>query len=79
MPYVKLGREKRDPVKGLILEYKTINGLSIKDLAKKWGVSVVTCSKRINEEHSDKWLSEAKQLCKKMNIPIEEFREAVRY
>lgn len=79
MPYVKLGRGERDPVKGLILEYKTINGLTMKQMAEKWGVSLVTCSKRINEEHSDKWLSEAKVLCKKMNIPIDEFRQAVRY
>lgn len=79
MAYSKIGREKRDPVKGLILEYKTIKGLTLKQIAKTWGVSVVTCSKRINDEHSDEWLSEAKVLCKKLNIPIEEFRQAVRY
>lgn len=79
MAKTKLGSAKRDPVKGLILEYKTINGLTVKQIAKAWGVSVVTCSKRLNEEHSDEWLSEAKKLCRKLNIPIDEFRQAVRY
>lgn len=79
MAYTKLGRAKRDPVKGLILEYKAINNMTMKQLAETWGISTVTCSKRINEEHSDNWLSEAKLLCKKMHIPIDEFREAVRY
>ena len=72
-------RKGRDPVKGLILEYKTVQGLNNNDLAKAWGVSRTTCCKRLNEEHSDNWLAEAKKLCKKLNVPIEEFREAVRY
>lgn len=79
MAKTKLGSAKRDPVKGLILEYKAINGLSTKELAKTWGTSVVTCSKRLNVEHSDMWLAEAKTLCRKLNIPIDEFRQAVRY
>lgn len=72
-------KKKRDPVKGLILEYKAINGLTEGQLAATWGVSRATCSTRLNKQHSDTWLSAAKELCKKLNVPIEEFREAVRY
>lgn len=72
-------KKKRDPVKGLILEYKNLNGLTESQLATAWGVSRSTCYTRLNKQHSDEWLTEAKELCKKLNIPIEEFREAVRY
>lgn len=72
-------QKRRDPIKGLILEYKAIQKLSTNEIASKWGVSRVTCSKRLNEQHSDEWLAEAKELCKKLNVPIEEFRQAVRY
>lgn len=72
-------KKKRDPVKGLILEYKAIHGLSESQLAEKWGVSRATCSARMHKLHSDEWLSAAKDLCSKLNVPIEEFREAVRY
>lgn len=72
-------KKKRDPVKGLILEYKNLNGLSESQLAACWGVSRATCSTRLNKQHSDLWLAAAKELCKKLNVPIEEFREAVRY
>lgn len=74
-----LPKKKRDPVKGLILEYKNINNLTEAQLAKRWEVSRATCSNRLNNQHSDQWLTEAKELCKKLGIPIEEFREAVRY
>lgn len=79
MPETKLGRKQRDPVKGLILEYKKVYGLSTEDLADKWNVSRATCSKRLNKEHSDQWLGEAKDLCRKLHVPIEAFREAIRY
>ena len=81
MPKVKycVPKQKRDPVKGLILEYKNLLGLNESQLAAEWGISRATCSVRINKQHSDEWLTEAKELCKKLNIPIEEFREAVRY
>lgn len=72
-------KKKRDPVKGLILEYKGLNGLNETQLAQTWGVSRATCSTRLNKLHSDEWLTEAKELCKKLNVPIDEFREAVRY
>lgn len=72
-------RKCRDPVKGLILEYKATLGLSNTQLAEEWGVSRATCCKRLNEEHSNQWLTEARCLCMKLNIPIEEFRQAVRY
>lgn len=78
MPRLKSNRQ-RDPLKGLILEYKAQLGLSNKEMANIWKVSCVTCSKRLNDEHTDKWLTEAKVLCKKMNVPIDEFRQAVRY
>lgn len=71
--------QKRDPVKGLILEYKAVNNLTVAKIAEMWGVSRATCSNRFKNEHSDKWLSEAKELCKKLGIPIEAFRAAVRY
>lgn len=72
-------KKKRDPIKGLILEYKSLYGLTEEELAKKWNVSRATCSDRLKNKHSDDWLSAAKDLCKKLNIPIEDFREAVRY
>ena len=71
--------KKRDPLKGLILEYIKNNNLSTGQVAIKMGISRATCSKRLNQEHTDIWLGEAKELCRKMNIPIEEFRSAVRY
>lgn len=81
MPNVKycMPKKKRDPVKGLILEYKALNQLTDSQLAATWGVSRATCSTRLNKQHSDLWLSSAKELCKKLGVPIEDFREAVRY
>ena len=75
MPKLK----RRDPVKGLILEYKNTLGLTNSNISKLWGVSRTTCCRRLNEEHSDEWLTEAKKLCKKLKIPEDEFRSAVRY
>lgn len=72
-------KKKRDPVKGLILEYKNLQGLTETQLASEWGVSRATCSARLNKQHSDLWLAEAKDLCKKLGVPIDAFREAVRY
>lgn len=81
MPYVKYCSvtKKRDPVKALIREYQELNKLSDTQLANEWGISRATCSKRFNELHSDFWLSDAKKICKKLGVPIEEFRNAVRY
>lgn len=70
---------RRDPLKALIREYQTIRKLNDTQLAKEWGISRATCSKRFNELHSDDWLSDAKKLCKKLDIPIEEFRSVMRY
>lgn len=71
--------KRRDAVKGLILEYKALGKLTDTKLAEMWGVSRATCSRRLNEQHSDEWLSDAKFICKKLGVPIEEFRAAVRY
>lgn len=77
----KLGsvRPKPDPIKGLILEAQKISGISDTKLAEIWGVSRATCSKRLNHQHSDLWLGDAKVLCRKLNIGIEDFRASVRY
>lgn len=72
-------KPKRDPVKALILDYQNLNKLNSSQLAECWGVSRATCSKRLNEQHSDEWLTEAKELCKKLDVPIEELRAALRY
>ena len=70
---------KRDPLKGLILEYKALQKLSDRQLAEAMKVSRVTYSKRMNAMHTDQWLSDAKSLCKNLNVPIDEFRAAMRY
>lgn len=72
-------KKKRDPVKQLIREYQDINDLSDQQLAKLWGISRTTCCKRFNELHSDDWLGDAKKLCKKLGVPIDELRGALRY
>lgn len=72
-------KQKRDPVKGLILEYQAIKGLADGKMAEIWGVSRTTCSMRLHKQHSDLWLTEAKELCKKLEVPIEELRAALRY
>jgi hypothetical protein len=70
---------RRDPLKGLVLEYKALKRLDETSLALLWGVSRATCSKRLNRLHSDLWLTEAKDICRKLDVPIEAFREAMRY
>ena len=78
MPRVKQ-YVKRDPIKGLILEYQALKHMSDTALANLWGVSRTTCYKRLNQIHSDEWLGEAKDLCRKLGVDIDEFREKVRY
>lgn len=78
MPRVKQ-YVRRDPIKGLILEYQAGKHISDTALAQLWGVSRTTCYKRMTQLHSDEWLGEAKELCKKLGVKIEEFRAAVRY
>ena len=78
MPRVKQ-YVRRDPVKGLILEHQVQKHISDAELAELWGISRTTCYTRMKKSHSDEWLGEAKELCKKLGIGIEEFRAAVRY
>lgn len=78
MPRVKQ-YVRRDPIKGLILEYQAQRHISDTALAELWGVSRTTCYKRMSLLHSDEWLGEAKELCKKLGVDIAEFRERVRY
>lgn len=84
MPKTKLERfskpaVRRDPVKGLILEYKTILNLTHAECAEKMGVSPNTFTRHIQGSHSDEWLSDALKFCRSVGVPIEEFRAAIRY
>lgn len=78
MPRVKLGAPKKDYVMALILERKHALELTDADLGRALGVSRQTAS-RLMSKSSDCWeLGQLKALCRRLGIPIEELREAIR-
>lgn len=80
MPKVKLCRAQTDPIKGLILERKHAWLWDDEKMAEKMGVSRATYQKRINHQHTNDWPhGQILRICKALDIPIQELRDATRY
>ena len=80
MPRVKLNRPPVDPIKALILERKNACQLGDDQMAGKMGVSRSTYQKRINHQHTNDWPhGQITRLCRALDIPIQELRDATRY
>ena len=66
MPRTKLDRllaPKRDPIKGLVLEYMSIQKISGAKVAENIGVGRATFTRRM-AEHTDEWpVKDAKAVC----------------
>lgn len=75
----KFAQPKRDPLKGLILEYQKALHWSDTQLAQAMGCSYSTFYRRLNKAHSSTWLSPALTVCRAMNIPIEAVRSCINY
>lgn len=68
----KFSEVKRDPVKGLVLEYMLIQKISGAEVAQHIGVGRATFTRRMRE-HTDEWsVKEVKAVCKYLKIPREE-------
>lgn len=80
MPRLRSSEPPKDPIKALILERKNAMRLSDKELSKRLGICRQTCSRLMNTKHTDDWsLGEIKKICRSLNIPVEELKDAVRY
>lgn len=81
MPRTKLDRllaPKRDPIKGLVLEYMSIQEISGAKVAENIGVGRATFTRRI-AEHTDEWpVKDVKAVCKYLRIPKEELIKTIR-
>lgn len=54
--------------------------LSDEELSKRLGICRQTCSRLMNTKHTDDWsLGKIKKVCRSLNIPVEELKDAVRY
>ena len=80
MPRVKLNEVARDMPKELILGQKHRYDFDDNKMAKLMGVSRATYSRRMNQQKTADWpLVELLKVCKGLNVPIDELREAIRY
>lgn len=81
MPRTKLDRflsPRRDPIKGLVLEYMSNRKISGAELAEHIGVGRATFTRRM-AEHTDEWpIKEVKAICKYLGIPKEELVKTLR-
>lgn len=84
MPRTRFDRLKykpvrRDPIKGLIVEYMINENMSGAELAARSGVSRATVSRRLSE-HSDEWAwKEIIGFCKVLSIPPEVLASVINY
>lgn len=80
MPKVKLNRPPADLIKALILERKNAYRLSDEEMAEKMGVSRGTYQRRIHRQSTADWpLGQITKLCRALDVPIEQLRDATRY
>ena len=80
VPRLRASEPPKDPIKALILERKHALHLSDEELSKRLGICRQTCSRLMNAKHTDDWsLGEIKKICRSLNIPVEELKDAVRY
>ena len=68
----------RDPRKGLILEQKEIQGLTVDDVARLASISRSTYCRYMNQ-HTSTWLTEAFRLCMALGLSVEEVRPTITY
>ena len=69
---------KRDPLKGLILEQKTIRHLNVDDMALLAKVSRSTYC-RYMAKHTSLWLTEAFRLCIALGLSENEITSSITY
>ena len=69
---------KRDPLKGLILEQKTIRRLNVDDMAVFTGVSRSTYC-RFMGKHTSLWLTEAVHLCIALGLSEDEIKKSITF
>ena len=80
MPRLRSSEPPKDQIKALILDRKKAMRLSDEELSRRLGICRQTCSRLMNTKHTDDWsLGEIKKICRSLNIPIEELKDAVRY
>lgn len=68
----------RDPLKGLILEQKEIQGLTVDDVARLARISRATYCRNM-KLHTSLWLTEAFRLCIALGLSIDEIRTSITY
>lgn len=80
MPRVKLNEVARDKPKELIIGQKQRYSFDDDKMARLMGVSRATYSRRMNQQKTTEWpLVELLKVCKGLNVPIDELREAIQY
>lgn len=80
MQRLRSSEPPKDTIKALILERKNAMRLSDEELSKRLGICRQTCSRLMSTKYTDDWsLGEIKKICRSLNIPIEELKDAVRY
>lgn len=81
MPKTKIDKYrvgKRDCIKGLILEFMAIQGISISDLSAKSGIPNSTLHRKFSQ-HTDKWtMEEICTVCRTLKIQSEDLRNTIR-
>lgn len=77
MPKTNIGKKKRDTLKELILGRKDALGLSDKDLAPKVGMHRTTLASKLASSSDCLTIGELKQICRALDIPIDEVRAAI--
>ena len=68
-----------DPLKGLILERKMALKITPEQIAKIFHCSEVTAWRRLNQPMREWKYGEILDLCKAMDVSIDELRKLVRY
>lgn len=69
---------KRDPIKGLVLEYMSLQKISGGEIAESIGIGRATFSRRMSE-HTDEWpVKDVKAVCRVLKIPREELLKTIR-
>lgn len=74
----KFSAVKRDPIKGLVLEYMSIQRVSGAEIAAHIGIGRATFTRRMSE-HTDEWpVKDVKAVCRYLKIPREELAKTLR-
>lgn len=78
MPRTNIGKQHRDTLKELLQGRRAALGLDYIDIAPKVGMHRVTLSNKLNSSSDCLTIGELKQLCRVLDIPIEEARAAIK-